>query len=138
MKIKVLQLESWMTAAAEETMLWIGHKEYDITCSGRYQPTMPVFNRPGVYMFGGASWFERENGTAYIYDPSSFNYSMAMLNIERLNARQGQALADIVAQGLATKEQQSLLHRLCDFNALRSTHRNSMRSVLRMRKDRAI
>ena len=135
MKIKVLQLESWMTAKSEATMRWIGHKEYDMTCGGKYKQIDPVFNRPGLYLIGDFCWFEREDGTTYTYDASSFKYVMSMLDVECLNDRQGTSLAEIVAQGLSTKAQRNLLHKFREAKRLRTMYRNTRKFMLNYGRD---
>ena len=118
MRIKVLPLEYWM--------LWDDALE-DCLESGRYPAALPLFYRPGIYLEGTACWFELADGNAFCYPRETFMHTLARLEAERLNARQVAALADIVAQRLATKQQRELLQMCRHVADLRETSRNAGR-----------
>lgn len=104
---------------------------------GRYLAVTAKVQRPGLYLLSNASgtecWFELEDGRAFTYRQCDFEYTLELLNSEKINARQAAALREIVAQRLATKEQRALLTRYDENLELTIIGRNARRSMLRLR-----
>jgi len=96
-KTKVLQLEFWMTNLDEEELL---------ECC---KEIPPKFNRDGYYCEVNNAWFEID-GKAYSTLAESFHYTLDLLEAEKLNARQVEALQQIFDQKLATKSQRKKLY----------------------------
>lgn len=106
---------------------------------GRYPAVVPKIHRAGIYFVrraGGSPecWFELADGRAFEYSVESFVYELELLNASRLNARQGAALRELVAQRLATKEQLKLLHRYDENQDIARSRLNAQRAVLRIRE----
>lgn len=113
-KLKVLPLERWMSCPDEVA---------DCVEPGRIEQMQARVKRPGWYLQGDTCWFETPDGKAYTYIRSYFCHNLAVLNALQLNHRQVAALASVVKEGLATKEQRSLLANYQDAMHLRAIRR---------------
>lgn len=122
MHIKILQLEMWMT---EDWM------REDLLGNERYRPVTARFHRPGIYRHGKDCWFELDDGRAFTFPRADFDFSMTLLDVERLSARQIQALRAIVAQKLATRTQRDLLYHCDCAREVRETYRGARKVAMR-------
>lgn len=113
--LKCLQLHHWMTSSwmCEETLK-------------HYKP-LPAYSprRPGIYLCGSQSMFVLEDGRAFEYDSKQFRYELAVMQAGELDHRKVQALAAVVAQRMATKQQRELLRKCQDAAALREVARSA-------------
>lgn len=100
-KVKVLKLDGWM----EYNDFMFRETIED----GEYKPIQPIFNRDGIYMLQGFSWFE-VRGKAYEYPSETFKYTLRMEEVKKYNQRQIDALREVCKQRLATKEQKQILY----------------------------
>lgn len=121
MTTKVLPLERWM--CDEDSLA-------DCLDSDRYAEVAPQFNRPGLYLSEGRCWFELATGKAYAYPVEYFEYSLALLDAQRLTVRQAAALEEMVKQRLATKVQRQLLQHYKEAMEIRNTYRQSRKAFL--------
>lgn len=132
MTIKVLPLDRWMRPT-----LHLPQRLEDTLY--HYVQTAPVFGRPGRYWWKArpkalACWFEMEDGRAFLYSAESFEYDLRHLNASRFNSRQVEALSQVVAQKVATREQVRLWQACMGVVSQRKSSRSARRSYLDWRK----
>ena len=96
-----------------------------ITGSKEYLSIDPVFKRNGKYAKGDKAWFEVD-GKAWTYSIKMFQWEIATLEAERLNARQVSALKAVCENKLATKQQAQLLYMYNHAQELREIRRGVM------------
>ena len=93
--VKRLQLQNWMSM--DDPCLFEDHPEI-----------LPIFRKPGYYLFGDICWFENLKGRAYMDKSVHFKYELFLLEASELNIHQMRALKEVVQQKLATHKQRVL------------------------------
>lgn len=120
--IKVLPLDRWMSCDEdiEEEI-----KELDL------RETLPVFKKPGWYVFGKACWFETPLGKAYHYSIEQFKHELSLYEVSKYNHKQINALKEFINQGLATKKQKELYYLIRHYYQCKEVGRSAMKIRIR-------
>lgn len=119
MNLKVLPLPYW------------AHYGIDLWADDRYQEINPIFYRNGIYLSGDECWLEID-GRAYTYDAKQFKFDIALMDAERYNEKQYNALREIHRENLATKKQRELLYFIEAARQIRNTTRSNKKLMRRM------
>jgi len=114
--LKVLPLEGWMLYTDEEDIKELNLKE-----------AVPIFKRPGYYLFNNFCWFELPSGKAYNYDVATFKFELSLYEVSKYNNKQIEALKEIINQKLATKKQKELYYLIRHYYQSKDVERSAMR-----------
>lgn len=127
MTTKVLKLEPWMANL---------DPEFDKPLIDQLIEIEPVHYRNGYYLRGDDCWFER-NGKAFTMKrlAGSFKFNLELLEVERFNHRQIEALRVIIEARLATKKQKQIYWACLALGELKQTRRSINRAFLRCERN---
>jgi hypothetical protein len=117
MTIKVLPAQRWMLSERGLN---------SVTSDPSAQPCPVRFNRPGIYLDGSDCWFEAGGG-AWKYCAAQFKYDLIAVSLLALNSRQAEALRTLIAQGLASENQEKIYQNYWLVYALRKDKLRAMR-----------